>query len=70
MTESQQDKWNRAVDTLASMCLSDKMGSGPSKMAFIFTLRLYAQEMERLLQPEEAEAPVCQSEGKEPEDIQ
>ena len=43
--------WDRAVDTLASMCLADKMGNGPTKDAFILTLRLYANEMEKLIQP-------------------
>jgi len=46
--------WDRAVDTLASMCVADKMGSGPTKKAFILTLQTYAREMGKLIQPSEA----------------
>lgn len=45
------DAWNAAVDTLASMCMADKMGRGPTKWGFILTLRLYADEMEKLIHP-------------------
>lgn len=44
--------WDRAVDTLASMCIADKLGKGPTKDAFILALRIYADQMERLLHPE------------------
>lgn len=44
-------QWSRAVDTLGSMCISDKMGNGPTRGAFIMTLRLYADEMGKLIQP-------------------
>lgn len=47
--------WNNAVDTLASMCISDKLGTGPTKEAFILTLRLYADEMEKLIIQENKE---------------
>lgn len=62
------DVWARAVDTLASMCVSEKMGRGPTKEAFVFTLRLYADEMEKLISskaleghilPEDPEWPEC-----------
>lgn len=43
--------WSQAVNTLASMCIADKIGTGPTKEAFILTLRLYADEMEKLIQP-------------------
>ena len=46
------NKWNRAVETLASMCVSDMTGRGPTKGAFILTLRNYADEMEKLIQAE------------------
>lgn len=45
------DVWNRAVSTIQNMCLADMMGVGPTKEAFVMTLRLYADEMEKLLHP-------------------
>ena len=50
-TSDDSKVWDRAVDTLASMCLSEKIGTGPTKQAFIMTLRMYADEMEKLIQP-------------------
>jgi len=46
-------RWELAVDTLASMCIADKLGNGPTKEAFILTLRTYADEMEKLIQTQE-----------------
>lgn len=44
-----QDVWDRAVVTLANMCIDEKIGRGPTKEAFILTLRLYADYMEETL---------------------
>jgi len=48
---STNETWDRAVDTLASLCLAEKMGQGPTKAAFILTLRTYADQMEKLIEP-------------------
>lgn len=54
--------WKQAVDTLASMCLDDKMGRGPTKEAFVSNLRMYAGKMGVLLQgPEQAKTPAVGS---------
>lgn len=44
--------WDTAVNTLASMCVSYQLGKGPTKEAFISTLRIYADEMEKLIEQE------------------
>ncbi len=48
---SPQSTWARAVETLANMCISDQIGRGPTREAFILTLRFYADEMEKLITP-------------------
>ena len=49
MNEQRQKVWDKAVDTLASMCIDDKMGNGSTKEAFVVTLRLFANNMEELI---------------------
>lgn len=56
MDDLNKDKWNRAVTTLHSMCTSELMGRGPTGPAFIHTLRMYADQMELLLQPVRVES--------------
>lgn len=53
MSDKRQATWDRAVDTLASMCVADKMGNGPTKAAFVLTLQVYANEMATLIAPAE-----------------
>lgn len=53
--EKAEQTWQTAVDTLASMCIAEKTGMGPTKRAFILTLRVYAEQMEPLLAPENDE---------------
>jgi hypothetical protein len=47
MTTNDKTVWRRAVKALAGMCVADEMGIGPTKEAFIMTLRVYADEMEK-----------------------
>lgn len=42
-------QWDAAIDTIASMCISYKLGNGPSKETIISTLRIYADGLERLI---------------------
>lgn len=44
--------WERAVDTLASMCIGYKMGKGPTKESFISTLKIYADNLEKVTKNE------------------
>jgi len=41
--------WNRAVDMLSRACTADRLGRGRPKRVFVATLRLYADELEKLI---------------------
>lgn len=56
MNELPEEIWNKAVRTLYGMCLADMENSGPTKRAFVMTLRVYANNMEKLLKPDKAQA--------------
>lgn len=47
------------METLASMCLDYKLGRGNTKKAFVQTLRIYAEEMEKLIKPEPNQEAIC-----------
>jgi hypothetical protein len=51
---SKRDKkiWLSAVEALSVMCVYELTGKGPTKEAFILTLRMYADNMEKLLTKE------------------
>ena len=46
--DKEAEYWGKAVNTLASMCMAYLAGRGPTKAAFIYTLRMYADGLEAL----------------------
>ena len=46
--DKEVEGWNKAVNTRASMCMAYKAGRGPTKAAFIYTQRMYADGLEAL----------------------
>lgn len=48
VVDKESEGWNKAVNTLASMCVAYLAGRGPTKAAFIHTLRMYADGLEAL----------------------
>lgn len=51
--------WETAVDTLLSMCLDYKIGRGNTKKAFVLTLKIYSDEMDKLIKPEPGQEAIC-----------
>lgn len=53
--EKAEQTWQTAVDTLTDLCIAEKTSTSPTRRAFILTLRVYADNMEPLLAPENDE---------------
>jgi len=46
--DKEAEYWGKAVNTLSSMCVAYLAGRGPTKAAFVWTLRMYADGLEAL----------------------